>query len=85
MEYLELNDCLKLISTTKINFLSTCLFKICKNIVIIVKFVLLFLSTLSRGDHFEMNFILKVYKIAKSLVKMGTSNTPKPNLGPTPL
>ena len=38
-----------------------------------------------REDHFEMNFMVKTYKFAKSLVKIGTSNAPRPFLGPTPL
>ena len=38
-----------------------------------------------REDHFEMNFIIKIYKLAKSLVKIGTSDAPRPILGPTPL
>ena len=38
-----------------------------------------------REDHFEMNFVVKIYKFAKSLVKIGISNIPKPFLGPTPL
>ena len=37
-----------------------------------------------REDHFEMNFMVKTYKFAKSLVKIGTSNAPRPFLGPTP-
>ena len=39
----------------------------------------------NREDHFEMNFMVKTYKFAKSLVKIGTSNAPRPFLGPTPL
>ena len=39
----------------------------------------------NREDHFEMNFIIKIYKLAKSLVKIGTSDALRPILGPTPL
>ena len=31
----------------------------------------------TREDHFEMNFMEKIYKFAKSLVKIGTSNAPR--------
>ena len=35
----------------------------------------------STEDHFEMNFIVKFYKLAKSLVKIGKSKNPNPNFG----
>ena len=44
-----------------------------------------YLMVFTREDHFEMNFMEKIYKFAKSLVKIGTSNAPRPFLGPTPL
>ena len=37
----------------------------------------------SRGDHFEMKFIVKYCKFVKRLVKIGTFEPPNPNFGPT--
>ena len=48
-------------------------------------FCRIFCTLHTREDHFEMNFMVKTYKFAKSLVKIGTSNAPRPFLGPTPL